>query len=206
MNKIARCSFMLFSILVLGIAFQQLGFCDCDNDYLCEPENGETPENCPMDCYCGNSTCDIEFGENRYNCPEDCPPYCGDGICDPDYGENPYTCGDCLGCGNGICEPYFDENNYSCPNDCYCGDGYCDLSHGEYPWNCEQDCLSPTCGDHTCDGGLENWWTCIDCFTPFQCSDYYFGPICMYNCTDAYTNSDPSNYWSCLVYCDCTGL
>lgn len=42
----------------------------CDNDGVCEPNRGETVQNCVNDCgnKCGNGTCD-----NGPNCPTNCP-------------------------------------------------------------------------------------------------------------------------------------
>jgi len=43
----------------------------CGNG-ICEPEFGETPETCPVDCHCGNGICEPELGEDRETCPADC--------------------------------------------------------------------------------------------------------------------------------------
>jgi hypothetical protein len=68
---------------------------DC-GDHICN--NGETNEDCPVDCplnpppsgpVCGNGRC--ETGENHTSCPADCgPPVCGNGKCEP--GESINNC------------------------------------------------------------------------------------------------------------------
>merc|ERR1712084_197131 len=50
----------------------------CGN-LICEIEQGETTDNCAIDCHCGNFICDKELGENSDNCPSDCTKGCGSG-------------------------------------------------------------------------------------------------------------------------------
>ncbi len=71
--------------------------------------------------HCGNGLCEPQLGENPLTCPIDCGHSCGNGICEPQYGENPRTCPvDCRGpiCGNGICERHLGENERNCRIDC----------------------------------------------------------------------------------------
>jgi hypothetical protein len=67
---------------------------DC-GDHICN--NGETHEDCPVDCpigsppgpICGNGRC--ESGETHTTCPADCPAaVCGNGKCEP--GETVNNC------------------------------------------------------------------------------------------------------------------
>lgn len=75
------------AVFVAVIAFSGIGFFifiyedtpepHCGNG-ICEPEYGETWENCPSDCekppeeHCGNGICEPDKGENCMTCPEDC--------------------------------------------------------------------------------------------------------------------------------------
>ena len=70
---------------------------------------------------CGNGFC--TEGETCENCPLDCGrcPICGDGLCEPGECETcPADCGSrCQAyCGDGICEG--PEDCSSCPADCLC--------------------------------------------------------------------------------------
>ncbi len=56
----------------------------------CEFVDGETPQLCPDDCYCGDNICLLEHRENTFTCPLDC--YCGDGVCEPAAGETLALC------------------------------------------------------------------------------------------------------------------
>ncbi len=44
----------------------------CSLNGLCEPEKGETPYLCLLDCHCGNRVCEKNFEEDEINCPQDC--------------------------------------------------------------------------------------------------------------------------------------
>lgn len=106
----------------------------CDFDCDCEPNQGETEDNCPHDCprHCGNDECDC--GENPCNCSKDCGNpdpgdaccECGDNICIRACGETPNNCPEDCGepecepnhCGNGVCEKRCDENPETCKEDC----------------------------------------------------------------------------------------
>jgi hypothetical protein len=200
MKRSARYALMLFCCLVIGLALQQVGYCDCDNDYFCEPENAESPQNCPVDCNCGNSTCDL--GEDRYSCPGDCPPTCGDGVCDVEYGETIYNCLDDCHCGDGTCEPEYGEANSNCSDDCFCGDGFCYQADNENNYYCPDDCnLSFSCNNginDTCEPPLEAWWNCLDCLTEDHCTNGMWGIYCVrlelyYQVT----------YYQALVDCQC---
>lgn len=47
---------------------------------------------------CGNGLCEPDFGETLNNCPSDCMRGgCGNGVCEEDYGELPETCPDDCG-------------------------------------------------------------------------------------------------------------
>jgi hypothetical protein len=90
----------------------------CNNDCGCEPEQGETKDNCPQDCpqHCGNGECDC--GETSGDCPEDCCR-CGDGKCEAVCGENGKSCPkDCCRCGDGKCDSACGETERTCPVDC----------------------------------------------------------------------------------------
>ena len=46
----------------------------CNGNGICEPERGETEDNCSADCGCNNNgICESVRGENSSNCPNDCP-------------------------------------------------------------------------------------------------------------------------------------
>jgi len=129
-------------------------------DWACNPYNGENPNTCPEDCYCGDWVC--SEGEDVNNCEMDCPGTCGDTVCN-DFWEDADLCSqDCPGyCGDWTCNPYNGENPDNCPDDCYCGDGVCSV--GEDLNACPQDCPG-TCGDGICNGYAENSVGCpADC-------------------------------------------
>ncbi len=99
---------------------------------------------------CGNGQC--EDGETVENCALDCKktgPACGDGKCD--VGETPSTCAsDCKPdgpkCGNEKCEK--GETPSTCPLDCKpdgpkCGNNICEA--GETPSTCASDCKATEC-------------------------------------------------------------
>ncbi len=129
---------------------------DCD---------GETDEDTPALCNCGDGTCSDEGGESAEVCPCDCAE-CGDGVCSP-CGESPATCKeDCCRtadgpstCGDGYCLGYgCAENPQTCAADCgrTCGNGKCERS--ENPAACPEDCRRQECGNNICeptDGGPE---------------------------------------------------
>ena len=132
------------------------GICIKDKDGICDPDciedtdpdciicgdgkcdQGETRENCCVDCgciggmkcqngkcvkteICGDEICSIH--ENYAKCKEDCPSgskdnYCDkleDDICDPDCSRTGDV--DCLCNKNNVCESNF-ETNANCPEDC----------------------------------------------------------------------------------------
>lgn len=68
----------------------------CNNDGACGV--GETPENCPRDCWVNPLNCDYNFACGSYENSKDCPSDCG--LCNH----------------NGVCEGY--EKNPSCASDC----------------------------------------------------------------------------------------
>jgi len=86
----------------------------CDQDY-------ENESNCPDDCGCNNNgICEPDRGETVDNCP-DCEPdpvICNDNeICEPELGETEDNCGDC-GCDDDDeCEPLRGETRFNC-EDC----------------------------------------------------------------------------------------
>lgn len=90
----------------------------CNNNNLCEPENGENPSNCFSDCGCNNDlSCDANRLENAQNCPMDClTDLCGNGVCDSGLGETFGNCPSDCHCGNGVCD--WSETSASCPADC----------------------------------------------------------------------------------------
>jgi hypothetical protein len=152
---------------------EDCGPCPCDNDGICEPDNGEDNESCPNDCYCGDGVCD-QPGE-VIDCPEDCGGgWCGDGHCSDMERENcscHEDCGEC--CGDDICEGV---EEVTCPDDCRpcespapgaCGDKKCDP--GESWCNCPTDCLPglpSCCGDLKCDLPSESVGSCpADCLS-----------------------------------------
>ena len=126
----------------------------CDNDNLCETQQGENENTCPNDCQaacqnppcaiCGNQTC--ETSENQFTCTIDC------------------------GCNNNnICEEQRGENENTCENDCTinltCTDNDNDLYFAQPNCGTALDCndnnnqtkpnASEICGDHTdnnCNG------------------------------------------------------
>merc|ERR1712174_116936 len=113
----------------------------CCGDGLC---NGlETDLNCPIDncaSQCGNGVCDTEEGENANSCPLDCT--CGNYVCDYDLGENVSNCDHDCGCNaNYMCDPWEDADN--CPMD-NCYDDSSDESSDE--GNCLENGL--TCEGH----------------------------------------------------------
>ncbi len=122
-----------------------------DND--CD---GDTDEELPESCSCGDGSCVGAAGETALTCPADCSS-CGDKVCSP--GEDPVVCPvDCCGgCGDGRCMGYAcGEGPDTCPIDCgtACGDGQC--SKGETPSVCPDDCKRHICGNRICeptDGG-----------------------------------------------------
>merc|ERR1712084_72970 len=74
----------------------------CGN-LICEIEQGETTDNCAIDCICNlNDVCDA--WESSNSCPLDC--HCGNFICDKELGENSDNCpSDCTkGCSSGEME------------------------------------------------------------------------------------------------------
>ena len=117
----------------------------CDEDCVCEPDEGEYPASCPHDCpdHCGNGECDC--GESWRTCPGDCPPpTCNDNCwCEPELGETATSCPtDCPEhCGNGDCD--CGEDSSSCPRDCGPPPDPCDSV------NCsslvEKDCIAHAC-------------------------------------------------------------
>ncbi len=84
----------------------------CAADGICDADAGETFDNCPDDCTCGNGICDAT--ETYDDCPADCI------------------------CGNSVCDE--GEDNITCPEDCSCGDGVCDDTKGEDAASCALDC------------------------------------------------------------------
>merc|ERR1712194_603908 len=103
----------------------------CGN-LICDIEQGETTDNCAMDCQCNlNDKCD--YWESSNSCPLDC--HCGNLICDRELGENSDNCpSDCTkGCNemaenegddkeNTSCE----DNGISCSNNSDCCSFACD--------------------------------------------------------------------------------
>ncbi len=53
----------------------------------CQIDKGETTENCPVDCSCGDGRCDATESvavcpqDCTPGCPQDCTPVCGDHVC-----------------------------------------------------------------------------------------------------------------------------
>lgn len=142
--------------------------CGIDNT-VCEPDLGETPENC-ADCVTGiaascgiddngdGQKCDPLTGEDCSNCPQDCGSCCGDGYCNPNHGETCITCPqDCGECENSESEKEeFD----------YCGNGTCPSDEFENCDNCTADC-GDCCGQHGCTDAGETCWTC-----PSDCDEW----------------------------------
>ncbi len=98
------------------------GLCNACEESLCVVDEicsysdyGETKQNCPEDCLCGN--CDHDAEDYPDNCPKACGG-CGDGICDINAGEDatncPRDCAEGLGCNN--------DNICDVNEDCSCAD------------------------------------------------------------------------------------
>jgi len=119
--------------------------------------NPENAENCPADCFCGDTVCDPT--EDALYCGRDCLSVCGNGICE-EYEFYFNSCGDCDSCGDGVCDEW--ENPFDCPDDCtgfpfylygdiVCGDGICDYPFEDHD-SCHHDCFyGNLCGDDFCD-------------------------------------------------------
>ena len=153
-------------------------------------QGGETPDNCPADCWatCGDgqithleeceSDSDCEGNGHCANCY--CVPRCGNGFCEDGLGETSVNCPeDCLAeCGDGAvtreeeCEDHSDcAFGFMCYN-CRCfeadtdpsGDGTCGNSYCD-PWEgdgiCDCDCEQ--CGDGVCVSECERPWCERDC-------------------------------------------
>ena len=168
-------------------------------------DNYETCASCPADCggCCGNGKCDPDAGEAYWNC-SDCG-YCGNGNCEAGFESCVHCPWDCVDlctlpnlCNNdGVCASGIETAN-NCPGDCMhcdefgeycnnCGDLVCASWYGETIENCPVDCTVgniSTCGDGTCEYGVEDSWNCSqDCCTWFenengewtcsQCGDLY---------------------------------
>lgn len=83
--------FLKINLLIIGIFFVcpgillagtksinvNVGVYICDNNTLCDPDQGEDYINCPLDCpapICNNNgTCESGLGEDENSCPSDCP-------------------------------------------------------------------------------------------------------------------------------------
>jgi len=50
--------------------------CQCNLNDICD--DWESSNSCPLDCHCGNLICDRELGENSDNCPSDCTKGCNE--------------------------------------------------------------------------------------------------------------------------------
>merc|ERR1712194_182758 len=50
--------------------------CQCNLNDKCD--DWESSNSCPLDCHCGNLICDRELGENSDNCPSDCTKGCNE--------------------------------------------------------------------------------------------------------------------------------
>lgn len=116
----------------------------CDNNKICNINQGEDCDNCPGDC----ETCEVLCSDGKKNLASvednvDCGGYCK-------------ACSDICSV-NGKCEidllnyGYSDnEDSQNCPEDCYCGDQVCD-DYESITESCETDCgEAPTCGDYIC--------------------------------------------------------
>jgi hypothetical protein len=141
---------------------------NCNNNNICESENGENTENCPQDCRpsnpCNNDlTCQSWNGETTENCPQDCPPFnpCNNNwSCETSIGETYENCPqDCPPnpCNNNwSCESWNGETYENCPQDCPppnpCNNNWsCETSIGETHENCPQDCPNEGGGEPQCN-------------------------------------------------------
>ena len=145
MNSIhRRFALWLLTCVLAACAPRSPSYC---GDGLCQIGEGETCDNCAVDCMCGS---------------------CGDGRCRADQGEAcsncPTDCGGCAGCGDGVCDA-LREDCSNCPGDC----GSCGTTCG--PSTCAGCCSGDTClgGDasNACGGGGD---LCIDCGPDFVCN------------------------------------
>jgi hypothetical protein len=180
-------------------------------DGMCN--NGETCENCPIDCGfcmgCGDGMC--TGMENCLNCPQDCGscPTCGDGKCEnpPENCVNcPQDCGVCQNCGNGMCTGA--KTCYNCPQDCGkcmgCPDGNCNEDH-KTCISCPEDCgPCAVCGNGTCEKPYE---TCVNC--PQDCGmcpvkSCFQAFTCAIGCIDLMA-TPPSVSVSCVANCVAEG-
>ena len=107
---------------------------ECDYDGFCGDGTCQNPpeneQNCPKDCGpCDNDgVCEPQQGEDEVNCPNDCPGTVttsstdtdgdcdNDGICEPPAENNANCPMDCPCDNDGLCEP--GEDATLCPNDC----------------------------------------------------------------------------------------
>lgn len=122
----------------------------CGNN-LCGVNENKT--NCPIDCFCGDTTCLASDGEDKNTCPLDCGHICGDGICADPFETVDNCREDCGWCGDGHCADNYCndvavgcqiENCTCCPDDCGpCG--ACSVS-GDCT-NYAEDCVNGTCLD-----------------------------------------------------------
>jgi parallel beta-helix repeat protein len=116
----------------------------------CEPEKGETIDNCAADCKCitdGNSgyvyradkCCNLGLDKTMVSFPANHGIYNGiNWMCNNTYDTKFY----CTDCGDGNCDD--GESVCSCPVDCtiisHCGDGKCERESGESCAICSADC------------------------------------------------------------------
>ena len=116
-------------------------------------ESGETIDNCPVDCSCGNGVC-----ENRVAY---CKPFIGKGAAVVCYiRETIDSClQDCSVCGDGLCDRF--ETQESCCTDCSCAEGL------ECRENlCEAVVTPAECGDGACEPPETFETCCSDCACP----------------------------------------
>ncbi len=104
--------------------------CECDDDEVCDPENGNANYEGCVKKGCGDGVCDLPAGEDC-EC-EDCDGVCPVGTeCAPgESGADPLGCRVLAGpCGNGLCDET--EYCYTCPQDCKCtAPECCHPAHG----------------------------------------------------------------------------
>lgn len=166
-------------------------------DGICDPEGGETPVSCMVDC---QPECETPVDCLELTWAVDCVGHwgCEQGTCLPVC--DPETCGD------GDCDPDLGESAGSCPLDCEAACVEEGLPTGVPPACCEGlDALSDCVPDQPCPGSL---LFCVDCGN--QSCDPHENP---YNCLEDCPEGCPigaSAGFTCpggdtVPWCTCVG-